>query len=496
MTTVIPGSGTPWPATVARKAGLAKVEAELTAHPDSLDLRFERACILSELGRNEEAHRAYLELLMRQPTHRDALNNFGTLLYSTGYRTAARTAYREAIIQHPHDVTGHVNLANLLLQEGELEEARKHFEAALRLVPDHPQAHQGLGSLLAELGEPAAALEHQRTGYRDRAVMELPYRGDAPPIRVLLFISANGANVPIRHLLDDRVFQTMVLLPQFYASPGPLPAHDVLFNAIGDADNSEDALESAIDLLNGSAAPVFNHPAAVLRTGRAANLARLSLIPSVVTAHSAHLARELVVASDAADTLAGLGFVFPLLLRTPGFHNGRHFVKVVKASQLPALAASLPGEELIALQFLDARGTDGKVRKYRVMFVKGQLYPLHLAISSDWKIHYVTAEMSDSEAHRAEEARFLEHMPAVLGARAVAALQAIQNELALDYAGIDFGLSPAGEVLLFEANATMVVQLPEPDERWDYRRDAVKRIHEAVRDMLTTPPRRKARLPI
>jgi hypothetical protein len=54
----------------------------------------------------------------------------------------------------------------------------------------------------------------------------------------------------------------------------------------------------------------------------------------------------------------------------------------------------------------------------------------------------------------------------------------------LDYAGIDFGLSPSGALLLFEANATMVVNPPEPDPRWDYRRPAVERIFAAVRRLL------------
>lgn len=487
---------TTWPLTLARQAGLAEIEAELAAHPDSIPLRFERACVLSELGRTEEAQRAYLDLLVRAPSHRAALNNFGTLLHSTGYRTAARTAYREAVAQHPNDPTGHVNLANILLEEGELEEAREHYETALGLAPDHPQAHQGLGSLLVELGEPDAALEHQRIGYRDRAVIELPYRGAAAPIRLLMLISANGANVPIRHLLSDRVFETTVLLPQFYASSTPLPEHDVVFNAIGDADNSADALEAANDLLSSSNAPVFNHPAAVLRTGRAENLLRLSRLPGVITAHSARVTRELLSAPDTPDTLTGLGFVFPLLLRTPGFHNGRNFIKMCSAAELPGCLASIPGEELIVLQFLDSRAADGKVRKYRVMMVNGRLYPLHLAISSNWKIHYVTAEMSGSAAHRAEEAQFLEDMPGVLGPRAMAALDYVQRDLGLDYAGIDFGLSPQGDVLLFEANATMVVQMPEPEERWSYRRSAVERIHDAVRDMLTTPPRRSAKLPM
>src|ERR1022692_422997 len=110
--------------------------------------------------------------------------------------------------------------------------------------------------------------------------------------------------------------------------------------------------------------------------------------------------------------------------------------------------------------------------------------PLHVAISSQWKIHYFTAEMAERADHRAEDAEFLENMPGVLGPRATGALAQIQATLGLDYAGIDFGLSSAGDLLLFEANATMVVNPPEPDERWAYRRQAVERIFAAVRRML------------
>jgi glutathione synthase/RimK-type ligase-like ATP-grasp enzyme len=41
------------------------------------------------------------------------------------------------------------------------------------------------------------------------------------------------------------------------------------------------------------------------------------------------------------------------------------------------------------------------------------------------------------------------------------ALEAVYATLGLDYAGIDFGLSAEGTILVFEANATMAVYRPE-----------------------------------
>jgi hypothetical protein len=51
----------------------------------------------------------------------------------------------------------------------------------------------------------------------------------------------------------------------------------------------------------------------------------------------------------------------------------------------------------------------------------------------------------------------------------------------LDYAGIDFGVTGAGELVVFEANAAMTVIAPDDDARWDYRRKATARIHAAMR---------------
>jgi hypothetical protein len=196
------------------------------------------------------------------------------------------------------------------------------------------------------------------------------------------------------------------------------------------------------------------------------------------------MSREQLQASDVGTALSHHGFTFPLLLRTPGFHGGEHFLYVETIGDLQGAVDTLPGDDLFVIQYLDARGPDGSCRKYRVMMVDGHLYPLHVAISTNWKIHYYTADMADHPSHRAEDAAFLEDMPAVLGSRALAALRHIQNTLGLDYGGIDFGLNERGDVLLFEANATMAVIVPDKDHRWDYRRPATERIYTAVWKML------------
>ena len=436
----------------------------------------ERARRFASAGEDEQAKAAYLDLLRVDSTHFHALNELATIALSTGHRSAARTAYQQAVRHHPGNPAGRVNLGNVYFQDGDLDGARLQYEAALAADGEFPEAHQGLARTLEELGEPAAAQPHWHRGFAGHALRLHPYRGTGTPIRVLLLVSSRYGNLSTQLILDDRTFEVAVLYADYHDASAPLPPHAVVLNAIGDADLCPTALKRAEALLANTAAPVINPPALVLRTGRVENARRLAAVPGVVAPAIRSVPRRTL---EEADDL-----VFPLLLRSPGYHMGSHFVRVARREDLASSMTGLPGEDLLVIEHLDARGADGMTRKYRVMFIDGTLYPLHLAISADWKVHYFSAAMDSEPAFRAEEERFLEAMPAVLGPSAMAALRGIATTLGLGYAGVDFGLDASGSVLLFEANATMVIVPPPPDPIWDYRRAAIDRALRAAKHMI------------
>jgi glutathione synthase/RimK-type ligase-like ATP-grasp enzyme len=479
------GSG--WGPRLAQEARLRQLEKMLVhrrSDADAADTEIERAVLLGALDRRQEAQQAFIELLQRLPTHFSALNEFGTLLTSMGAIDAACRVYSEAITHHPENPMGHVNLANLLLRANQHEQARGHYEAALKADPDHAGAHQGLGAVLADNGDRDSAQEHFRKGFRGHAISTLPYRGTQPPIALLQLVSSGGGNIPTASFLDDCIFLTSVIVTDHLDPSLPLPPHQLIFNTIGDADLCEPALEAAARLIARSSAPVINDPRAIMKTGRISNAIRLGAVPGVVTPRTIAIPRDVLAGPGGIEAIADHQFSFPLLLRSPGYHTGRNFIIVENATQLSAAAASLPGSELLVIEYLDARGHDGSARKFRVMMIGGKIYPLHLAISRDWKVHYFTSDMADKPDHRLEEAKFLADMPAVLGEKATRALQGIRDALGLDYAGIDFGVNADGDLLLFEANATMVIAVPDNDARWAYRRTAITKILEAVVAML------------
>jgi tetratricopeptide (TPR) repeat protein len=476
-----------WAPRLAQEQRLRQLDellARRLAADDAITAEIERAVLLGALDRRQEAQLAFIDILQRWPEHFSALNEFGTLLTQMGAIDAACRVYAEAILHHPGNPMARVNLANLLLRANRHVEAREHYEAALRSNPDHAEAHQGLGAVLSDIGDRDGARRHFQQGFRDHAVSTLAYRGTRPPVTLLQLVSSGGGNIPTSAILDDCTFLTSVIVTDYLDPKTALPPHQLIFNAIGDADLCEPALEAAVRLVDRTTAPVINDPRAVMKTGRIDNALRLGALSGVVTPRTIAVKRDRLAGPGGADAVAELEFSFPLLLRSPGYHTGRNFIMVERASELAAAASGLPGDELLVIEYLDARGRDGSARKYRVMMIGGKIYPLHLAISRNWKVHYFTSDMADKPNHRSEEARFLEDMRGALGETAMIALGKIRDALGLDYAGVDFGLAANGDLLLFEANATMVIAVPDADERWAYRRTAISRIIDAVGAMI------------
>jgi glutathione synthase/RimK-type ligase-like ATP-grasp enzyme len=474
------------------EAAIVLLEARLANDPGASASALDRASFLELLGRKDEAVRAYVAILKREPTHPDALNALGLMVLSTGNRVAAKTLLCGAVLYGPRHASAHANLAYLHVLDERWNAARALYERALELDPRLAIAHHGLADVHARLGDAEGAAAHRLAGLQLRPITIARFRGSGEPIRILALGSAAFGNVATDAFFDDRLFSVASLVVEFYDAGIPLPPHDVVFNVIGEGDLCAAPLASAAQIAARTGAPLINPPANVAATRRAANAARLGRLPDVATPRMVTCARELLAAPDGPALLERSGLRFPLLVRSPGYHTGDHFVKVERAADLSASVAALPGAELLAIEYVDLRDDGGNVRKYRAIIVDGTIYPLHLAIARHWKIHYFRSDMAECGEHRREDAAFVHDMRAALGARAMRALEAIRDLLGLDYGGIDFALDAAGNVVVFEANASMIVPPPPPEAQWDYRRPAVERIHAAVRAMLVARARSNA----
>ena len=464
---------------------LEDVEAQLAQSPDDIELLFRRACLLDLLGRSDDARDAYIVVIKRDAKHLGALGNLGTLLYNAGYRSAARLTYGEALKHHPNDLHMLVNFGNALFENQQLVEARVVYEHALEVNADYAPSHQGLSHVLERLGEREAAEEHRRLGFGAMPVSVKPFRAVGLPVSVLVLASVFRGNVPIDEPLDDRTFLAIRLFTDFYDPELPLPPHDVIFNGIGDPDCAMESLVAAERLLCVHGVTAINSPELVRETGRVPMAARLRGIEGLVVPEIEEVGR------DELDRIER----FPVLVRAPGYHTGEFFERANDRDELARIAAKLPGERLLMIEMLDARGADGFARKYRVLVIGGRLYPLHLARSSDWKVHYFSADQRRTADAVAEEDAFLTDMRATIGERATHAIEEAARRIGLEYFGIDFGLGRHGDALFFEANATMRAVVPVAAERASgVRREAARAANAAFRELVLRAAHREDRL--
>jgi tetratricopeptide (TPR) repeat protein len=464
---------------------LSEVSQKAAAAPPQAGLLLEKARLLTHLGRPTEAKAAYLELLNAFPDHPEALQHFGEDLQLWGYRKAAALILGRLSVLQPQRAEAWAQLGRTLLEMDSPLEARTAFERALALDPNASVAHQGLAALDAAQRNLGAALEHARKAYSGKAPLRSVYHGEKPPIPVLVLSSALGGNIPLRWSLDHAVFQATYVAVEFQAPGTAPPKGTPIFNAVGDADLCAEALRSVESWCQKFKLHPLNPPQTVARTRRSDNAERLKDLPGLKVPLAVDLERRALEAPDAEARLLERGFRFPLMVRARGYQAGQHFVRVETPEALTPALAELPGDAFTVLEFLETKGADGRRRKYRVLFIGGRLFPLHAAVSAQrWKIHYFSADMAEDAANRAEDAAFLDDMPGVLGPRVLGVLQAIEARLGLDYGGIDFGIAPDGDVVFFEANATMTLLPPPPGEAWDYRKEAAFKARAALSELL------------
>lgn len=343
-----------------------------------------------------------------------------------------------------------------MLAAGDARAAIDAYESALAIDPFELQIHLGLAQGYQRIGDEDGAERHRRNAIKLAPMRTIPFRGNEQAIRVLALLATENANIDLEPILPSEICAITLAHVDAISADAEFPKHDIIFNAIGDADAAEKALALAEKIVSRSDAPLVNHPADVAKTRRDRNAARLRGRPALRVPRILRIERDRLRSGQASLALASAGISYPFLVRVPGFHNGRFMIRVADAGELTAALGALPGEELYAVEFIDTRDERGYYCKYRALFIGDEIVPVHAALSTAWKVHYEDADLAGSELGRALDREFRRHPRKRLGERAFAALETVGRELALQYAGADFGLDGEGNLVLFEANATML----------------------------------------
>jgi tetratricopeptide (TPR) repeat protein len=366
-------------------------------------------------------------------------------------------------------------LGNVLVREGRYVDAL----AAYHTAADADPSDAGVQWMCAEIAHVLDDAATSRT-YRARALAlqrlfpdPLP-AGARTPVLLLLRDLPYSANTPLELILD----RGRIAVHKLYLEgdiPIELPPHAVAFCAFGAASDAAPAVEAAARDFPSA----INDPRGLAALARAALPATLRDIPGVR------------VPQAAVVDAAALGEItLPALVRPIDTHAGEGFAYVTDRAWLAEHAARYPAPAYDVSAFVDYRSADGLYRKFRAIFVDGEPFAYHLALSPSWMVHYQSAPMRELAAARDEERRFLED-PAAFVPGWEEKMRAIAGAIGLDYFGIDAAVLPGGDLLVFEADAAMLVHDEDARDVFAYKRPYVARIREALHALIARrTPRR------
>jgi hypothetical protein len=369
--------------------------------------------------------------------------------------------------------------------KGDDESAERWYRLVLRLDTQTAVAYQNLSAICARNQRMSESQSYRERAYEIQRVF-IESTGHAVRTILILYAGRTSGNVPLDALLSTGK-STLVKYAIDYAADEEdreLPPFDLVFNAIGDADIAAPIASRLQRFAINCHRPLLNPPAAVARTARDRLSALLGDIKDVVVPACIASLGPISNLSEMRAELDAAGIEGPILVRPAASHGGEGLVRGESFEELAQTLRNIEGVRYLS-GFHDYRSTDDLYRKYRVVFIDREPLPYHLAISSHWMVHYFSAAMIDSTEKIEEERRFLCNPVTALGAQVWAALTAVGRRLDLDYGGIDFSVLSDGRVLVFEANATMLVHRERNNGPLAHKNPHVQRIVEAFEQLLT-----------
>ena len=472
-------------------AGMLRGDLDMAAasYSDALRLKPDMTRCWCNLGnvylkwdRAEDAIKLYMHALSLDPGHWASRTNLAHALIATRQLLLAKVLLIELANERPQDAQIRNQLGKLYDGLNELEAALECFEQAISLNPQDADSLYCLGNIRQKLDDHGGAEAAYVHAAQLQPLIRRPAAQSPAEFRVLALFAPFAGNTPTEYLLTGPAYDANTLAVfdgRDYDIEALRSSADVVFNLISDADQAQAVLPSVIELVDRLGLPTINPPRKIQQTTREIVARLLDGIPGCRIPKVVRLPAGVssVTALDAAAT-----FAMPVLVRPAGTHGGDDFEKFDQVSEVGDFVARHPDAEHYLIEYLDYRSADGHFRKYRFIFIGEEILPYHLAIGLDWKLHHDSADMVDHSWMQREEEAFLSDPSAFFNPGHYAALRAIRQAIGLEYQGIDCGLDSAGNLVVFEVNASMLVH--QHNEKFPYKAPFVERIRLAFDAML------------
>lgn len=406
------------------------------------------------------------------------------------------TAVSDLYYPMPTDAAGLIGLPRLMemaFRGHDLEPLGQTLIARIERDPRDANALMDLSCLMRLRGQPELAQRMQNEALSITRHFTLPATG-VERLRVLSVMTPGALmdNVPIEFLVhgSDVALDMVYLDPSRDTVQLDLPPHDVACISVCESPEARPLLESLSRVIGQLPRPTLNDPARTLLLSRAHLWHVLQGVPGCVVPPSAEVDRtSLQALANGQVPLVGLlpGAGYPIICRPSGSHAGQGLDKLDDAHALARYLAATPGaaaDRFVISPFVDYVSGDGQYRKFRIAMVGGRPYPVHLALSTRWMVHYLNGDMADRPDNRAAEQQFFDQFYRAFGQRHARALSHIDERVGLDYYSIDCAELPDGRLLVFEIDTGGVVHAMDPLEGYGYKRPHMLKLFGAFQALL------------
>ena len=458
-------------------------KAALRLKPDLTSSWCNLGSICVRTGQPQDAIAYYLQALKISPMHWASRTNLVQAVMATKQFAVAKALLEELIAERPQDATLHHQLGKALFELDNVEAALACFEQALMLNPNDADSSYWIGGIKQRLGDDEAAYAAYAKAAQIQPLIRRPAIKSPADFRVLALYAPFGGNTPTEYLFKHAAYDTdtLALFEQNdYDADSFRQGVDVVVNLLSDVDQAARVLPLAAGLVERLGKPVVNDPRKILRTSRDSTA---ELLTGIVGCRIPKILRQ---PQGSTLSVEDIRIAFPdaasILARPVGTHGGDDFDKIDGTTELAAYLAAPAATDRYFIEYADYGSADGHFRKYRFIFVNGEVLPYHLAIGNDWKVHHVNTDMANQEWMQHEEAAFLNDPTQVFNSGHYQVLREIQQRIGLDYFGIDCSIDTNGELLVFEVNASMLVH--DDNAEFPYKDPAVRRIKAAFDAML------------
>ena len=138
--------------------------------------------------------------------------------------------------------------------------------------------------------------------------------------------------------------------------------------------------------------PTINHPRLIMHTNRESIARRFADIPGCVIPRTVRVAGPI---AKSHRTRSSRGSTCHCSRGSPVRTAATISTSSTTGRISPASFQKVRTLNYYLIEYIDYRSDDGFFRKYRVIFLDGEILPYHLAIHDDWKVHHFRTDMAN-----------------------------------------------------------------------------------------------------